>query len=176
MKQNVSVTFMIAILATMSVVAAIDTIPAAEAKKGQGVYNQKYGSSTSSIVCGDRLCSEADDSTESDHSEPRSIEKKSTSTKSSSKPMQIGQVTINSISGATVTDAKVDRSAGIVTVSIQSQDDGKIKLDIPASIKDAFMVIVDGEEWDDAYIDGEKVKVYFYAGAEQIEIIGNTMG
>ena len=170
MKQHISVTFMIAVLATMSVVAAIDTMPEAEAKKGQGVYNQKYGSSTSNIVCGDRLCSEVDN--KSDYSEPRTAEKKSTSSKS----MHIGSVMINSITGATVTDAKVDKRAGTVTLSIQSQDDGKIKMDIPSSIKDAFMVIVDGEEWDDAYIDGEKIKVYFYAGTEQIEIIGNTTG
>ena len=167
MKQNVSVTFMIAILATMSVVAVIDTIPEAEAKKGQGVYNQKYGSQTDNIVCGDRLCSEIDD--KSDSAEPRTIEKKSTS-----KSIQVGAISINSVVGATVTDAKLDKRAGIVTVSIQSQDDGKIKLDIPSAIKDVFMVLVDGEEWDDAYVDGDKVKVYFYAGTEQIEIIGDT--
>ena len=171
MKQSVSVTFMIAILATMSVVAAVDTMPDAEAKKGQGVYNQKYGSSTSSIVCGDRLCSETD-SEKSDYSEPRTAEKKS----SSSKPMHVGSVSINSITGATVTDAKVDKKAGTITISIQSQEDGKIKLDIPSNVKDVFMVIVDGEEWDDAYIDGDKVKVYFYAGTEKIEIIGDMMG
>ena len=169
MKQNVSVTFMIAILATMSVVAAVDIIPDAEAKKGQGVYNSKFGSSTSSIVCGDRLCSEIDN--KSDYSEPRTTEKKSMS-----KPMHVGSVSINSIVGATVTDTKIDKRAGTITIAIQSQDDGKIKLDIPSNIKDVFMVLVDGEEWDDVYIDNDMVKVYFYAGAEEIEIIGEVMG
>jgi len=35
------------------------------------------------------------------------------------------------------------------------------------------MVIVDGEEWDDAHIDDNDVKFYFFAGIEKIEIIGN---
>ena len=55
-------------------------------------------------------------------------------------------------------------------------DDGKIKLNLPSGISEAFMVIVDGEEWNDAYIDGNHVKVYFHAGAEKIEIIGNSSG
>jgi len=44
---------------------------------------------------------------------------------------------------------------------------------LPHSIQDVFMVIVDGEEWDDAYIDDNDVKFYFFAGIEKIEIIGN---
>ena len=59
MKRVFSVTFMIAILATMAVVSGMEMMPEAEAfKKGQGVYNSKYGSATKGIVCGDRLCSE----------------------------------------------------------------------------------------------------------------------
>ena len=73
-----------------------------------------------------------------------------------------------------MTDAKLDKRAGVIAISIQSQDDGKIKLDIPSAIKDVFMVLVDGEEWDDAYVNGDKVNVYFYAGTEQIEIIGDS--
>jgi len=33
-------------------------LPDADARKASGVYNPRYGSQTSSIVCGDRLCSE----------------------------------------------------------------------------------------------------------------------
>ena len=29
------------------------------------------------------------------------------------------------------------------------------------------------KKWDDAHIDRDKVKVYFHAGAEQIEISGS---
>ena len=35
------------------------------------------------------------------------------------------------------------------------------------------MWIADGKEWDEVYIDRDKVKVYFHAGAEQIEISGS---
>ncbi|MDH3854240.1 MAG: PEFG-CTERM sorting domain-containing protein, partial [Nitrosopumilus sp.] len=35
-----------------------------------------------------------------------------------------------------------------------------------------FMVLVDGEEWDDVEIVANKVTVMFPAGAETIEIIG----
>ncbi|RMW38353.1 MAG: PEFG-CTERM sorting domain-containing protein, partial [Nitrosopumilus sp.] len=35
-----------------------------------------------------------------------------------------------------------------------------------------FMVLVDGEEWDDVEIVANKVTVMFPAGTEQIEIIG----
>ena len=61
----------------------------------------------------------------------------------------------------------------IVTVSINAQNDGKIVSSLPHSIQDVFMVIVDGEEWDDAHIDDNDVKFYFFAGIEKIEIIGN---
>ena len=61
----------------------------------------------------------------------------------------------------------------IVTVSINAQNDGKIVSSLPHFIQDVFMVIVDGEEWDDAHIDDNDVKFYFFAGTEKIEIIGN---
>jgi len=55
---------------------------------------------------------------------------------------------------------------------IDAFDDGEIKIDTP-QFDTIDMVIVDGEEWDDAYVHGNTVKVYFLAGAEKIEIIGN---
>jgi len=50
--------FLIAILLTSTISMVM---PPADAKKSQGTYNQKYGSATSKIVCGDKLCSEVDD-------------------------------------------------------------------------------------------------------------------
>lgn len=167
MKRVFSVTFMIAILATMAVVTAIDTaIPDAEAfKKGKGVYNQKYGSATKGIVCGDRLCSEVG----------QAVVGSPSSSYASMSSGGGGAISIDSVIGATIKDTEVDGQSGTAVVLIDAQDDGKIMLNIPPAIKDAFMVIVDGEEWDDAHIDGNKVKVYFYAGAEKIEIIGNVL-
>lgn len=169
MKRIFSVTVMIVILATMAVVSAIYTMPEAEAfKKGKGVYNQKYGSATKRIVCGDRLCSEMEPVGSSDVSV--------TKIKSPIMPMQVGAISIDSVIGATIKNTEIDRQSGTVIVSIDAQDDGKIMLNLPSTVKDVFMVIVDGEEWDDAYIDGNKIKVYFYAGTEKIEIIGNILG
>ena len=169
MKRIFSVTFMIAILATMAVVTALDTMPEAEEiKKSKGVYNQKYGSDTKGIVCGDRLCSEVEQVGSSDVSVMK--------TKSSSTQIQVGEISIDSIVGSTIKDTKIDRQSGTVIVLIDAQDDGKIILNLPSTIKDAFMIIVDGEEWDDASIDGNKIKVYFYAGTEKIEIIGKILG
>ena len=59
MKKVFSAIFMIGLLATMTVVGAVNIVPEAEAfQKGKGVSNSKYGSATKAIVCGDMLCSE----------------------------------------------------------------------------------------------------------------------
>lgn len=65
-----------------------------------------------------------------------------------------------------------DRTSDTVTVVIDAFDDGSIKISVP-QFSTVDMVLVDGEEWDDAYIHGSMVKVYFLTGAEKIEIIGN---
>jgi predicted secreted protein with PEFG-CTERM motif len=40
------------------------------------------------------------------------------------------------------------------------------------AIRGIFMVLVDGEEWDDVEINGNQVTVDFPAGTTEIEIIG----
>ncbi|MDH3677104.1 MAG: PEFG-CTERM domain-containing protein, partial [Nitrosopumilus sp.] len=58
---------------------------------------------------------------------------------------------------------------------IQINTSGDVILTINPSksiIDGVFMVLVDGEEWDDAEYDGNKVTVKFPAGTEEIEIIG----
>lgn len=47
------------ILLTAGLVAVMDFAPDAFALKAKGTYNQQYGAATKSMVCGDRLCSEA---------------------------------------------------------------------------------------------------------------------
>ena len=169
MKRVLSVIFIIAILTTMTTVTAIDMMPDAEAfKKGSGVYNPKYGSATAGIVCGDMLCSEMGHTKSSDMSITKT---KSTITQTSS-----GSIIVDSIMGATIKGTEMDRQSGTVTVSINAQDDGNIMLNLSSTVNDVFMVIVDDEEWDDTHIDRNQVKVYFYAGAEKIEIIGNVIG
>ena len=178
MKRVFSVVFMIAILSTMAVVAAIDALPDAEArKKSQGTLNPKYGSDTKRIVCGDMLCSEiAHGKSAQSHMKDKSDSAHGAKDMSTPVRTQVGPVSIDSIYGASIQNTDVNRHSGTVTVSLNAVDDGKVKVNVPSMIKDVFMVLVDGEEWDDAFVEGNQVKVYFHAGAEKIEIIGNVIG
>ena len=173
MKQILSAVFMIAVLATMAVVAAIDVVPDAEAfQKGKGVSNSKYGSATKTIVCGDMLCSEKHESEVSSMKVAKSSTPQTPQTpQTSSKPNLI-----SSTLGATVLSSTIDSQSDQITISINAYNDGKITLELPSIMTEIYMVLVDGEEWDSAYIDGNKADVYFYAGTEKIEIIGNILG
>ena len=78
-----------------------------------------------------------------------------------------------SISGATATGAWFSSETNSLTVKISSFDDGTLTVD-PSSnaIRGIFMILVDGQEWDDVDINGNEVTVMFPAGTEEIEIIG----
>ncbi|MGI9566431.1 MAG: hypothetical protein ACR2LL_05390 [Nitrosopumilus sp.] len=171
MKNVFSTTFMIAILATMTVVTAVEIMPEAEAIKGQGVSNSKYGSATKGIVCGEMLCADKEPvaptpSYSTERTEPTT----------SPAAASTETVMANSVMGATVLDAQIDQQSGILTVSINAYDDGNIVIDLPSSLVEVFLIIVDGEEWDSVYVDDNKAEIDFYAGTEKIEIIGNILG
>jgi len=78
-----------------------------------------------------------------------------------------------SISGGTVTGARANTVDNSLVVSISSTEPGTLTVN-PSSdvLGGVFMVLVDGEEWDDVEIDGNQVTVEFPAGTEEIEIIG----
>ena len=77
------------------------------------------------------------------------------------------------ISGAVVTSAWLNTDEKSLVVNINTNDDGMITINPSRNvISGIFMVLVDGEEWDDVEINGNKVTVMFPYGAEQIEIIG----
>lgn len=60
--------------------------------------------------------------------------------------------------------------------NIISFNDGVFSLDSPHEIVEGiFMVLVDGEEWDDVTITDEKLTVSYPAGTERIEIIGSKV-
>ncbi len=85
----------------------------------------------------------------------------------------IGNCVPYSISGGTVNGAKVNTNDNSLIVMISANEDGTITLNLSKNVLDgAFMVLVDGEEWDDAEINGNEITVMFLAGAEEIEIIG----
>jgi len=78
-----------------------------------------------------------------------------------------------SISGGKVIGAKVNTNDNSLIIMISANEDGTITLTPSKNVLDgAFMVLVDGEEWDDAEINGNEITVMFLAGAEEIEIIG----
>ena len=84
-----------------------------------------------------------------------------------------GQCVPYSISGGMVTGANVNTNDNSIVIDINAEDDGTLTVSPSKSTQDGiFMVLVDGEEWDDVEIAGEKITVMFPAGAEQIEIIG----
>ena len=86
-----------------------------------------------------------------------------------------GQCIPFSISGGTVTDAIINVNDKSIIININAEDDGILIVTPSKTILDGiFMVLVDGEEWDDSEIvmNTNEVTVMFPAGAEQIEIIG----
>ena len=173
MKKLFSSIFMIGILATMAVVGAVNIVPEAEAfEKGQGVHNSKYGSATKAIVCGDMLCSEKyPNETPQKKMMVESEKVKTPMKETSTKPSLIGTTT-----GATVLNTAIDSQSDMISVSIDAYDDGKMTINLPSILSEIYMVLVDGEEWDSAYINEDKLDVYFYAGTEKIEIFGNISG
>jgi len=84
-----------------------------------------------------------------------------------------GQCIPYSISGGTVIDATLNINDNSIVININAEDDGILTITPSKTVQDGiFMVLVDGEEWDDVEIVANKVTVMFLAGAEQIEIIG----
>jgi len=78
-----------------------------------------------------------------------------------------------SISGGMVTSATINTNDNSIVISINAKDDGILTITPSKSVQDGiFMVLVDGEEWDDVEIVANKVTVMFPAGAEEIEVIG----
>jgi predicted secreted protein with PEFG-CTERM motif len=77
------------------------------------------------------------------------------------------------ISGGMVTSATVNTNDNSVIINIDANDDGILTISPSESTQSGiFMVLVDGEESNDAKINGNTVTVPFFAGSEQIEIIG----
>ena len=84
-----------------------------------------------------------------------------------------GQCIPFSISGGTVTGATLNINDNSIIININAEDDGTLTVTPSKTTQDGiFMVLVDGEEWDDVEIVANKVTVMFPAGAETIEIIG----
>ena len=84
-----------------------------------------------------------------------------------------GQCIPFSISGGMVTSATLNTNDNSIIININANDDGILTVTPSKTVQDGiFMVLVDGEEWDDVEIVANKVTIMFPAGAEQIEVIG----
>ena len=100
-------------------------------------------------------------------------------TPTTSKQCGANEITANghcvpfSISGGAITSATLNTNDNSIVINISSVDDGTLTVTPSKTVQDGiFMVLVDGEEWDDVEIVANKVTVMFPAGTEQIEIIG----
>jgi len=84
-----------------------------------------------------------------------------------------GQCIPYSISGGTVTGATLNTNDNSIVININAEDDGILTVTPSKTVQDGiFMILVDGEEWDDVEIVANQVTIMFLAGTEQIEIIG----
>ncbi|MFB5635001.1 MAG: PEFG-CTERM sorting domain-containing protein [Nitrosopumilus sp.] len=84
-----------------------------------------------------------------------------------------GQCVPFSISGGMVTSAMLNTNDNSIVIKINAKEDGTLTITPSKKTLDGiFMVLVDGQEWDDVEIVGNKVTVMFLAGAEKIEVIG----
>jgi len=78
-----------------------------------------------------------------------------------------------SISGGVVTSARINNNGNSIIVRISADQDGTLTLNPDKSVLNGiFMVLVDGQEWDDVEISGNQVTVMFPAGTEKIEVLG----
>jgi len=94
-----------------------------------------------------------------------------------------GQCIPYSISGGTVSNARINVGTTSLIVNIQTTDSGEIVLDLPRAVIDSkrgtsddqFFVLVDGEEtsFDETKTSSSRsLTIGFPAGAEEIEVIG----
>ncbi|MFB5607006.1 MAG: PEFG-CTERM sorting domain-containing protein [Candidatus Nitrosomaritimum yanchengensis] len=85
----------------------------------------------------------------------------------------VGNCVPYSITGGVVTGTSVNTDDNSLIVMINASEDGTLTLTPSKKVLDgAFMVLVDGQEWDDVEWDGNKISIMFFAGTEKIEIIG----
>ena len=84
-----------------------------------------------------------------------------------------GQCIPYTITAGSVSGAMFSAASNSLTVQISGLMDGTLTITPSVdAIRGIFMVLVDGEEWDDVEINGNEVIVHFPAGTNEIEIIG----
>ena len=150
------------------------------AMKAQGKSVWKYGSATSHIVCGDRLCSEIPDG-KAGYTSMMKSPVQDTKPKATCMEDEIlikgAQCAPYEVSGTFVTGAYVDEKSNSIVIGTDPYNGGTLVIDLsPRIVSDMFMILIDGQEWRDSYIDGNRVTVNFPWATEKIEIIGEKLG
>lgn len=80
------------------------------------------------------------------------------------------------MNGGQFLGATVNQEYNSVSLGISADENGMIKVDFPTKVLEGvFLVLVDGEEYNDAMIDGQTVTVWFLAGAENVEVVGSRV-
>jgi hypothetical protein len=155
---KITLVLTLALVATMTTVAITDSLPEAEAMKAAGKDTRPSGNETRHIVCGDRLCSEISD------------QKKITQDRCAHNKILVERT----CSGISTTSADVntftyDSSKKIITISLDSNENGDIRLNIPHRDRN-ISVFVDGEEWNDVLHIWNLENIEILEGTENIEI------
>lgn len=176
MLKNASTIFLaITLIASMAIELQVE--PADALKKSQGTYNQKYGSDTQNIVCGDRLCSEPDMPKQPSKTATKPTiptTSKTTINTCDATSIQIESDCLNfKINGATVKDSYYNKITDSTTIQIHAENNGEIAITDAHSLLRSSFILVDGEEWNDVDTDKTGLTIEFFAGTETIEIFGN---
>ncbi|MDH3361748.1 MAG: hypothetical protein OEL56_06985 [Nitrosopumilus sp.] len=80
------------------------------------------------------------------------------------------------VSETFVNNAYVNEEFNSLIIQVNPYNDGTLVIGIsPQIISEIFMILIDGQEWMDSYIEGNKVTVNFTRGTKKIEIIGEKI-
>lgn len=100
------------------------------------------------------------------------------STECSAGELAVGDACIwHTISGASVTGASTEyagQGGNSLRVEINATEDGTLVLapNAPSCSDANYVVLVDGQQWDDVSVIGDRVSVNFFAGNSVVEVVG----
>ena len=159
----------------LSSLVGIPLVSDSFAMKAKGKAGWKYGSATSGIVCGDRLCSEIP------NVEPGYVSNMKLQSQDIRQTVNCtdGEILIRGthcvayeVSETFVSNAYVDEELSSLIIEVDPYNGGTLVIDLsPQIISGMFMILIDDQEWRDSHIEGNKVTVNFPWGTEKIEII-----
>lgn len=84
------------------------------------------------------------------------------------------------ITGASIVGASTSyagQAGNLLRIEINAQDDGTLTIapNIASCNDSNYTVLVDGQQWDDVNVNGNRVSIDFFAGNSVIEVIGTCV-